>query len=151
MLWSSTYWLRQQYNMPTEVHARLTFLGGNRRASWNEKRIFAHWSLTDKKWNMTLKLQPLANKRAKPSSTLFYKLWGHPLIVSAIFQPYINTTIGRNSNVASAFRAVWAKPKSTSTLDLVPALAALNKSTLLCIFEIKSRCASDWFLINLYP
>ena len=36
---------------------------------------------------------------------------------------------GRNTNVASASRAIWAQPKSTSTLELVPALVTLNKST----------------------
>ena len=44
---------------------------------------------------------------------------------------------GRNSNVASAFRAIWAQLKSTSTLDLVHALAALNKST---HHECEIRC-----------
>ena len=51
---------------------------------------------------------------------------------------------GRNTNVASASRAIWAQPKSTSTLELVPALAVLNKSTHY-EYEIRSaycKCSS---------
>ena len=45
---------------------------------------------------------------------------------------------GQNSNAASAIRVVWAQPNSTSTLDSMPALAALNKSTH-CECEIRPR------------
>ena len=61
----------------------------------------------------------------------------------------LSHSCGQNSNVASAFRAVWVKPKSTSTLDLVPALAALNKSTHYeC--EIRSQCGLrvEWTIHN---
>ena len=52
----------------------------------------------------------------------------------------LSHSCGQNSNFASAFRAVLTQPKNTSSLDLVPALAALNKSTHYeC--EITSRCA----------
>ena len=54
----------------------------------------------------------------------------------------LSHSCGQNSNVASAFRAVWAQPNSTSTLDLVPAMAALNESTHYeC--EIRSQCWSS--------
>ena len=36
---------------------------------------------------------------------------------------------GTGSSIAFAFRAISPEPNSTSTLDLVPTLAALNEST----------------------
>ena len=52
----------------------------------------------------------------------------------------LSHSCGQISNIASAFRAVWAQSNSTSTLDLVPALAALNEGTYYeC--EIRSQCA----------
>ena len=51
---------------------------------------------------------------------------GHSSIVGS--KP-LSHSCGQISKFESAFRAVWVQPKSTSALNLVPALAALNKST----------------------
>ena len=44
-------------------------------------------------------------------------------------------------NLASAFRTVWVQPNSNITLDLVPALAALNKCT---HYECEIRLQRDY-------
>ena len=102
--------------------------------------------------------------KSRPIGTLVFDIITQPLLSSFInyMHPHKSLTIlhssivgskpllqscGRNSNVASAFRAVWAQPNSTSTLDLTPALAALNKST---YYECEIRSRYDEKLENYF-